>query len=386
MNRDMQSPNLPIVVFVGGFSRPADGTVGGQLFACTSLLNSRLKEMVDWHLIDSSQRSLPPPPIWVRGWDALMRVFRASRALTQKKAKSGLVFTSFRTLSLLEKMTICAWGGLWRKRMVVAYRSEIRPLGKVDWLMRPFLKTSLALTSHVICQSQQAADAFAQLFPKHQHKTVVIPNWIDTSDYQNIARQRQMTLMENTASKRPPVFLFLGWLEKNKGVHDLLNATKSLVDSGLDFRVKIGGSGGQREPLEKMARDLNLMNHVEFLGWITGDEKKAAMATADVMVLPSYSEGMPNSILEGMAAALPVIATRVGGIPSLVVAGATGLLIGAGQAQELAAAMRRLIENPEERIQMGFAGAIKAERDHSVEQAWTKVAEVLLPSQHVSTS
>ncbi len=379
MNNDIGMTNHPKVVFVGSFNRPADGTLGGQLFACTSLVNSPLKDCVVWQLVDSSQRSLPPPPIWIRGSDALRRVFKAARLLMRRDVKAGLVFTSYRPLSLLEKMFMCAWGGLCGKGMVVTFRSEIRPFGKTDWLMRPFLKMSLALTRHVICQSREAAESFARIFPKHKGKTVVIANWIDTKEYQAIAEQRKIHAASKSRRNASTVFLFLGWLEPNKGVHDLLAAAKILANAGLDFRLRIGGSGSQHGLLEKMALDLNLAQQVEFLGWIAGAAKKSVMGDADVLVLPSYSEGMPNSVLEGMAAALPVIATNVGGIPSLVIAGKTGLLVKPGQPQELAVAMQRLIENPEERIKMGLEGAAKVEQEHSVEQAWKKIGAILLP-------
>lgn len=363
---------------MGGFTRPADGTLGGQLFACTSLLDSPLRDRVVWHLVDSSQRSLPPPPIWIRAWDALRRVVKACCLLTRRDVKAGLVFTSFRPFSLLEKMFICGWGGLWRKRMVVTYRSEIRSFGKLDWLMRPFLRGCLRFTSVVICQSQLAADRFAKFFPKHQHKVIVIPNWIDATPYEEAVARRIAARTEQSDLPGEPIFLFLGWLEENKGVHDLLEAVRQLGEAGQRFRVRIGGSGSEHQRLVAMAANLGIENRVEFLGWVAGPDKLQVMAGADVLVLPSYSEGMPNAVLEGMAAGLPVIATAVGGVPALVIDGKTGLLIEPGHPEQLAAAMQRLIENPAERQRLGQAGAEKIQAEHSVDQAWQKIGAALL--------
>ena len=102
-------------------------------------------------------------------------------------------------------------------------------------------------------------------------------------------------------------------------------------------------------------RALGLAAQVEFLGWVAGEAKQAQLAQADVFVLPSYNEGLPVSLLEAMAYGVPVISTRVGGIPELVRDGIDGFLIEPGDRAALEDRLRRLAEDARLRQTMGDA-------------------------------
>jgi glycosyltransferase involved in cell wall biosynthesis len=89
------------------------------------------------------------------------------------------------------------------------------------------------------------------------------------------------------------------------------------------------------------------------------------LANADIFVLPSVSEGLPISILEAMTTGLPVVATRVGGVPELVEDGVTGFVVPSENSAELAKALNRLLDDPSLCRKMGQSGQIKAERQFS---------------------
>ena len=114
------------------------------------------------------------------------------------------------------------------------------------------------------------------------------------------------------------------------------------------------GDGPLRGRLEELARTFGLEQNVRFLG--TRSDVPELLALTDVVVLPSLEEGFPNAVLEAMAAGKPVVATRVGGIPEAIVDEKTGLLVPAGDAASLAAAIGRLMEDPGRRTFMGAAG------------------------------
>jgi glycosyltransferase involved in cell wall biosynthesis len=105
-----------------------------------------------------------------------------------------------------------------------------------------------------------------------------------------------------------------------------------------------------------------LEESVELLGWITGAQKMAAFTAADVFCLPSHSEGLPITIIEAMSAGLPVIATRISGIPEEVAEGETGLLYALGDLDGLAESITRLLSWPALRARMGAAGRRRVER------------------------
>lgn len=141
-------------------------------------------------------------------------------------------------------------------------------------------------------------------------------------------------------------FLFLGALIQRKGVIDLLQAVKQMKNQGVsDFCLLIAGSGTEEQRLKEYAQTNGLQGCVEFLGWITKEQKPELLKKADVLVLPSYNEGLPIAILEAMSYGLPIISTDVGSIAEAVKENENGFLIKPGDVDSLAHAMIQLTNN-----------------------------------------
>ncbi|MGL6072313.1 glycosyltransferase family 4 protein, partial [Craterilacuibacter sp.] len=132
--------------------------------------------------------------------------------------------------------------------------------------------------------------------------------------------------------------LFLGLVGLRKGIFDLLPAFKQALAACPELFLQIGGNG-EIEAAKRQAAELGIASQVEFAGWVDGARKEALLAGADIVVLPSYNEGMPISLMEAMGWALPVISTTVGGIPELVRDGEDGLLYEAGDIDALCQAI-----------------------------------------------
>lgn len=135
--------------------------------------------------------------------------------------------------------------------------------------------------------------------------------------------------------------------------HSTLLRAAALLPGG-DWRLQFAGDGPLQRAAEALARELGVAQRVQFLG--ERSDVPALLAAADLFVLASRWEGLPICIIEAMRAGLPVIASDVGGVRELVAAGETGLLIPPGDPQTLAAALQRLIQNPELRQEMGSRG------------------------------
>lgn len=148
--------------------------------------------------------------------------------------------------------------------------------------------------------------------------------------------------------------LFLGLLGHRKGIYDLLPAFKRALMKTPGMRLLIGGNGEVTETLEAI-HEYGLTDAVEMLGWVAGDAKETQLSIADVFVLPSYNEGLPISLLEAMSYGVPVISTRVGGIPELIRNGVDEYLIEAGDQEALEDRLGRLAADVELRHQMGEA-------------------------------
>jgi phosphatidylinositol alpha-1,6-mannosyltransferase len=131
-------------------------------------------------------------------------------------------------------------------------------------------------------------------------------------------------------------------LSPEKGIDDVLRAVAILRDAGVDVALEVAGEGPQHAELEALARDLELIDRVRFAGFVPhGAELISMLDAADVFVLASRSEGLPHSLLEAMARALPVAATEVGGMPALLAAGG-GVVVPVGDPAALAAVLTEL--------------------------------------------
>ena len=133
------------------------------------------------------------------------------------------------------------------------------------------------------------------------------------------------------------------------------------------------GVGPDQADLSKLADKRGIDDRLRFVGRKPSEEIPLWMAAADALVLPSYSEGRPNVVLEAQACALPVVATRVGGTPELVKDGATGLLVESGDAAGLAAALARLRADGPLRTTLGQAGHLQASQ-----MTWATSAEQMV--------
>jgi glycosyltransferase involved in cell wall biosynthesis len=161
---------------------------------------------------------------------------------------------------------------------------------------------------------------------------IVILNAVNTKKYEVVNRQLHS----------PMTVLFLGRLGKRKGVYDILKAIEILAKENIYFIL--AGDGEINEVLEIINKK-GLEKIVEVPGW-TGDEKKKNLIKkSDVYILPSYNEGLPISILEAMAASLPIISTPVGGIPDAVIDGENGYLIEPGNFKALASKILKIYQD-----------------------------------------
>jgi glycosyltransferase involved in cell wall biosynthesis len=182
----------------------------------------------------------------------------------------------------------------------------------------------------------------------------VIPNAVDVERFRIAHRAKLDT--------RVLIVLFIGRLDRQKGVGVLLEAAAELSKRRRDFRFVIAGDGPERAPLMMEAARLQLAN-VEFLGFRT--DVPELLADADVFVLPSRWEGMPNVVLEAMAAGCPVVATRVTGTVDLVADGVNGLLVPPDDAPRLAGGIERLADDGTLREQL-ISNGRRTAADYSI--------------------
>lgn len=153
-----------------------------------------------------------------------------------------------------------------------------------------------------------------------------------------------------------PEILCVGRLVPAKGQHILLSACALLKTRGVPFRVTLVGGGEDRSSLEHYAAEAGLRGQVRFTGPLGQDRVREYYNQTDMFVLASFAEGVPVVLMEAMAKGIPVISTRIAGIPELIDHGKNGLLANAGDVEDLACQMEALIKDSTLRSRLGLAG------------------------------
>ncbi len=173
---------------------------------------------------------------------------------------------------------------------------------------------------------------------------------------------------------KPAIVGTVAHLSPEKGLQYLIEAAALIPDVANRIRFVIVGDGKCRLPLEQQVRKRNLDECFEFIGF--QDQPIEYLVTFDIFVLPSLSEGLSSAILTAMATSLPVVATRVGGIPELVRHEDNGLLVPPADPTALARAIERLVDSPEESHLMGQRGRLRLEEQFTLERKISETEEL----------
>jgi glycosyltransferase involved in cell wall biosynthesis len=215
----------------------------------------------------------------------------------------------------------------------------------------------LRRASRIVAVSGAVRSHFVETERLAPGRIEVIPNGItglgDRDDAEQAAlraRVRRHLRIEEDE----PLLVHVGSLTRQKGHATLLDALRIVGGRGKRVQLLLAGDGPLRPWIQGRVRRRKLGDRVRLLG--VRDDVPLLLRGADLLVLPSRWEGFGLALLEAMDAGLAVVASRVGGIPEVVVDGETGLLVPPGDAEALAAAIVRLLEDPESRCRMGASG------------------------------
>ncbi len=188
-------------------------------------------------------------------------------------------------------------------------------------------------------------------------KITIINNPIDCA--------RLSPQVRTPVASRQPDLLLLGSLGRRKGHYDSIEALVTVRQKHSQARLIFAGAEedlGARERLGQLAADRGVEEGVVFLGPVGFEKKLQLLHESRALILPSYGENMPISILEGMAAGTPVVGSRVGAVPEVLSNGEVGHLIDAGNVEQLAQAILQVLDYPEQADRMADAAQIRARR------------------------
>jgi len=205
-----------------------------------------------------------------------------------------------------------------------------------------------------------------------EKEVIILPNGIDFSRFGN--RKSNATKNHTKLIPNQWLILFVGTLKPVKGLSYLIQAIYILVSKGHEnINLILVGDGEDRQYLKELTGKLNLSKNVNFVGQVPNDKIPYYMMCSDIFVLPSISEGFPLVILEAMASGLPIIATKVRGLPEIVIDRENGLLVDSKSSNDLADKILEMIYDDELRGKIA-----KNNLEKSLLYSWDKITDKLL--------
>ena len=244
---------------------------------------------------------------------------------------------------------------------------------------RVILRGSMGSRERLVAVSQAAYDALPKTL---QRRATTVVHGVDLSRSDSLiahrAETRALVRSELAVDDDDLLFMTVANLRPEKGYDVLLEAARTIADRGLPIRVAAVGRGPLRDALHARHHELALEDRFQFLG--QRDDVLQLLAGADAFVLASYHEGLPVALMEATSVGLPVVASRVGGIPQVLEDEVDALLVPPGDAGSLARAMERLASDSELRERLGRQAKLRssmfdiAQANEAVDEIYQQVA------------
>jgi N-acetyl-alpha-D-glucosaminyl L-malate synthase BshA len=171
----------------------------------------------------------------------------------------------------------------------------------------------------------------------------VIPNGIDLDKFKNLSKKYFREKWELKEDEK--IIAFVGTLRPVKGLKYLIQAMAIMIKKDASIKLILVGDGGERKYLKTLVEELKIENNIKFIGKVANENVPQYMVASDVFVLPSLSEGFPIVSLEAMACELPIVASKVGGLPDIVKNGVNGFLVEPKNPEQIAAKVLLLLGN-----------------------------------------
>ncbi len=232
---------------------------------------------------------------------------------------------------------------------------------------KKFISWAIGLSNGLIAVSKDSGQKLQTLAPKSEIK--VIANAIETTPF-------AFPVSRFDERNKNVRVLFVGAMGKLKGETDLADAVKLIAEKHPNLRVSFLGFGG--ENLKGYCEKIGIEDLIEFVGAVSLEERLGFFEKADIFALPTYAEAMPISVIEAMAAGLPVVSTTVGGIPELIEDDGDGFLFAPGDSAALAEKISVLASSKDLRIRIGNKARQKVSEQMDFSQYTNKLRNHLL--------
>jgi len=253
-----------------------------------------------------------------------------------------------------------------RKKVIL----HVHPAHFVDFLaelgqVKRMLVTALLRTAEAIVVLTPGIQVqLAEIFPDKKFYVMLNPVHVD--------------MLANPANikRKECQLLYLGWYNRNKGVYDLVDALEIVNEQNKDVKLKFFGTK-EIEKLKSYVSSKGLNHVIEVNGWADDEEKIKALYESTCLILPSYTEGLPNVVLEAMATRTPVIATHVGGLKEILVPWVNAIIVEPGNPRDISEKITYLLDNKEKRDAIAEKAFEEVKNKYDVPIIRKRFAEIL---------
>jgi glycosyltransferase involved in cell wall biosynthesis len=262
------------------------------------------------------------------------------------------------------KAIVCAVHSTWKGEAIVTKRDNPKELNpneksmiRFNFVLRSYEKKLMKRSDALIAVSKYTVNELTELYGIDKNKIHVIYNGVDIERFKprpNTAEIRREFGLEEDKK----IVLFVGRLYHRKGIDTMLRSVPPILKEFSNVKFVISGTGFKQkeESLRNLAKELDIEDHVTFLGYVPDEKLPLLYSASDIFVLPAIYENFPFAILEAQATGLPVISTNVGGIPEFLVDNQNGFVIEPRDPTQLTQRLLTLLQDAKLAKEMGDRG------------------------------
>lgn len=320
---------------------------------------------------DTSQISNPPPKLFIRFCLATIRLIKYIFSLVIYRPDKVLIFCSDGASAIEKGFMIILSRLFFVKSLIFPRAGNLINQTQNNKYFMSLIKFLFNRADFFLCQGPIWYKYAINDLKINKAKVDIINNWTATDKLIEVGKKRVIKNKNNSLE-----ILFIGWLEKQKGINELISSFNKLQKK-YQIKITFIGDGTLKKMIDQYSINHNLQDSVRTTGWLNDQEIILNLESADIFVLPSWQEGMPNSLIEALAAGLPSISSSVGSVPDYIIDNHNGLLIEPKNQLDLEKALEKIIKNINLRRELSKNAVLLAEKTFSDRSSLKKLAMII---------
>ncbi len=360
------------LLIVGAFPTIQNKIFGGIAKSCELLIESNIFNDLKIIKLDSSQISHPPPNFFIRLILSIFRMIKFLSKLLIDRPNVVLIFCSDGASSI-EKGIMVFISKLFNSKVIIFPRAG-NLINQVEdnHLFFLFIKFLFSKSDVFLCQGIKWKEFAIDKLKFPSSKVKIINNWSATENILSIGENRIIS-----EEPKKIKILFVGWLEKAKGIVQIIQSFKRLVNKKNNIELIIVGDGSMKKELEKLLVQKKYRDRIKLKGWLNDKALRQCYQDSDIFILPSWYEGMPNSLIEATAAGLPSISTDVGMVSDYYNNKESILIIDLKNQNILANSIEKLINDVNLRKKIAKNGMLVSKKIFSTKTNLNKLSKII---------